>query len=1193
MPQTTKITASDLLIYPSERLTDTPDGGGLMVGTALTGAKNELFSPVSTIDRVNGAFNMRKIFPAVLRPDDEPIYGANFIVAMPPITPNWSFLAFKAISEAEERASAASRVAEYNIKTIESRMVLMSTQTVGSRIIQAYQRVEAPLPKVGEVYCLDQNKTGYPEEEQYIRVRSVSDEVRTFTDANNKEFDRRVVTIETDARLDFGFIGVDYPVRGRADPPCEIKETHVADSASYYGVKKAKENAVAGDLSIKAESLFEKIIPTNEIETPLVNQSLGGETTGYMDAAKPGADGIVSYTVNNSFAGGDTMYTGNAITPGSLDVTAGSVAFTDSGGILLANGEAVGTVNYSGSFTLNDDAPSYNGAKTIRFRPAGAAQTIADTAAIPIDVTNRRRNYVLTLDPPPAPGSLALSYRAQGNWYDLHDNGSGTLTGVSAEYGTGGIDYATNTMTLTLDTMPDVDTALLLSWSTQANYFNRADVVVAAPLGRLDLTPEAIGNGVVSLTFDDGGGSQTLTDSGTGTITAPTFTATVNHPNGIIDLDFTQLPAQGYSVDVELDSDGYGDYQNYNAFPPAQSPDGRYYFNLGATNIKPKSLTFSAPVVTSDNQTNNLVLTDDGSGNLYDLHRTNPNILGNINYTTGDVWVIVNDVMLNDGAIKVQVTKATDGTFISTTSRDYSAPVAWSYDGVGNFSAGFIAGGSATWSDTLTIDALTIDLTPRYGELVVSGSVCFELGGKIYYEKGGQLYYDLNPDTGQGIAAGNYNYQTGIATVTAWTAGAPANCNLLSLLTIANKHPVAEMAFRLPVAPIAPQSMQLLGSDTAGNAFDIIADAGGLLIDTYAEGSIDVEVGITQVRFGELVTAAGNESEPWYHPDAVDVNGMIWHPATVFADTLRYNAVGYTYMPVDTERLGVDSARLPSDGRVPIFRPGDTIVIAARWKQDLGSAFAAGDVVQLNQTEITVLCLVDSDNKHVLADLYEYDLTAGTITFADAIDPGVYTLPLIARYAKEEENKVTAVDIDGTLTLQFALSRAYDKANTVISSALIGGDLQVRATKPFSQQTWNNVWSDERQTGEILAQLDTRNYPMVLTDDGTMTERWLIKFTSSNQFDLFGETIGLVTRSDMLQDLAPINPATNKPYFVLPKEAFGDSSNSAWVNGNCARFNTFGTAMPLWLIRAVQPSADPQIDDDGYVVMLRADTVAL
>ena len=55
-----KLTQQDLRIYPSQRLTDTPDGGGLMVGMPLTGADNELFPPVSDLDRTINNLTDRK-----------------------------------------------------------------------------------------------------------------------------------------------------------------------------------------------------------------------------------------------------------------------------------------------------------------------------------------------------------------------------------------------------------------------------------------------------------------------------------------------------------------------------------------------------------------------------------------------------------------------------------------------------------------------------------------------------------------------------------------------------------------------------------------------------------------------------------------------------------------------------------------------------------------------------------------------------------------------------------------------------------------------------------------------------------------------------------------------------------------------------------------------------------------------------
>ena len=96
--------------------------------------------------------------------------------------------------------------------------------------------------------------------------------------------------------------------------------------------------------------------------------------------------------------------------------------------------------------------------------------------------------------------------------------------------------------------------------------------------------------------------------------------------------------------------------------------------------------------------------------------------------------------------------------------------------------------------------------------------------------------------------------------------------------------------------------------------------------------------------------------------------------------------------------------------------------------------------------------MVDSKGKHVLAEKYTADLKVGSITFGEPLDLSQYILPLTAVCAWEEENRITGVDISGRLKLQFAISRAYPKAGTYVSSALIGGNLLIRATEPFSQQ---------------------------------------------------------------------------------------------------------------------------------------------
>ena len=114
---------------------------------------------------------------------------------------------------------------------------------------------------------------------------------------------------------------------------------------------------------------------------------------------------------------------------------------------------------------------------------------------------------------------------------------------------------------------------------------------------------------------------------------------------------------------------------------------------------------------------------------------------------------------------------------------------------------------------------------------------------------------------------------------------------------------------------------------------------------------------------------------------------------------------------------------------------------------------------------------------------------------------------------------------------------------------------------------------------------------MILTDDGAIKERWMIKMTGTNQFELYGETLGFVKRGDTLTDLAPLNPATGKPYFTLPKQAFG--SDAPWANQDIIRFNTWGTLLPVLVLCAVQPNPNPPQGTDGYTMCLYGDTTEL
>lgn len=358
---------------------------------------------------------------------------------------------------------------------------------------------------------------------------------------------------------------------------------------------------------------------------------------------------------------------------------------------------------------------------------------------------------------------------------------------------------------------------------------------------------------------------------------------------------------------------------------------------------------------------------------------------------------------------------------------------------------------------------------------------------------------------------------------------------------------------RTAAAPVRPES------------FTAYAETGNATLrgDSQADGSITGDLTGTMDYDTGLFTVTAEQIVP--------------------PESLRYNAVSQISIPLDST-IGINAVRLPADGRVPIFRAGDVIVIGNQITQDLGSAHTSGGTIALERPDADRVCIVDANGKHVLAT--QYDIVSGSLKWAQNLDLSGYAMPLSAKLKYEEENRLMGVDISGSLKLQHGLSRDYPMENTYVSSAIIGGDLEVRATEPFSQAAWHKKYENTRHGDEILAKLNVKDFPIKLTSRGAINGRWLIEFSSSTQFRLYEERLGLVAESDTLTDLAPINPATDKPFFTLPSLAFG----GGWEARNCIRFNTFTTMMGIWFIRAVQPTADKTSRADKFTACLRGNT---
>ena len=173
---------------------------------------------------------------------------------------------------------------------------------------------------------------------------------------------------------------------------------------------------------------------------------------------------------------------------------------------------------------------------------AAAPSRIADTAQIPIKANNRGYAYTITLQPTPAPGTLTISFMAQGKWYDLKDNGRGECRGIDSSYGSATLNYATGSVLLTLGALPDVNTAILFSWGTPVNYTNRSGQPISISKSAWQLPHTGITPKSVILTWGSG---QTANDAvGDGRIRGD-ITGTINYAEGIIDLEHITLPALG------------------------------------------------------------------------------------------------------------------------------------------------------------------------------------------------------------------------------------------------------------------------------------------------------------------------------------------------------------------------------------------------------------------------------------------------------------------------------------------------------------------------------------------------------------------------------------------------------------------------------------------------------------------------
>lgn len=1087
------IQESNIVFVESQVMDDVPEGGGAATGTVIIdGQMNNVFEDISDLDRAYGRFNLRKIFLAVRTLSTDLYGGAKTVITALPQDDALGYTLFSNSDPFDTREQAANRVEAYLYKGPMWEGYLYENHIVGMRAINLIQRVGSQLPVIGKTLCLVQDEGLASEKEQYVRVTSVDVQEVVFNADTDGEFTRWVVSLGLSDALRFDFVGhapaardVDIKYVGKA----RIRNTSVADATKYYGAQRLATASNIGDLTVRAESIFAKLVPSAQTETPLVTQRMN-------------PDVVATYSA---------------------------------------------------------------GTRTVE-----VAQQ-AHTLARPVTAENRRLNWVETLLPIPAPGTLSVAYMAQGNWYTLTDTGTGSVAGSDPTIGAGTINYTTGAMAVTLGALPDAGSQIMLAWASPVHYEVKAGGTSAAST-LVELTHKTarapVIPGTVSLAYSIGGVSKTANDAtANGNIIGDGIaSATINYATGDIHIQFSALPTLG------------------------SEPSVSYTWRDGQDVI---GNLLSAPVVGGIVDLSSLAPLR-GAGKFRTALAD-----GSVAYecyaaSDGLLWVMGGKYQTSYGRIthwstqQIGVWDAATGVLtitspLSVRQSVYEPITGWDSDII---TLAIVALGDIQFErDTtafnpdavsaepipLAASGIEVDLLVATTAFVVPNSVRFTLGGRTYDDRNGVLYTDIDAQTGSGTPAGTINYGTGKAQITLWGAGSAAPA-VSSCLVRFGDWTAVDASFRAAFAPLKPEALSITATATNGEVLTASGDADGAIVGTKVRGTVNYEFGTARVEFGQM-----GDDPDYTGPAPIP---QVWLPIAVIPETIRYNAVAYSYLPLDANILGIDPVRLPSDGRVPIYRPGD-VVMVMHTAETAPATVTNGGTINLGRTRIGWVRVIDATGATKPTG-YTLDRATGIVTFTDVSG---MTMPIKVRHTVGDLRQITDAQITGQLTLARPLTHNYPAGESIVASCLIHGDRRARVSSVWDQATWNGTWSDSLVGSEATATLDVIAHPIEVTNEGAETERWLLRWTSTTNVELIGQRRGLVFSGPFTADIAPINPRTRNPdgsggvpYLRIPVAANG----GGWSTGNVVRINTVGALADIWIARSIQQSDEPLGDgEDG------------
>ena len=1188
------IAATDVKLLKSQRLTDENDGGGRATGNAVVdGEVNNVFPDISRLDRTTGRINLRKLFGGPMTQNADAYLGAHGIVTKAPADPRVSVLLFNTGSQIDERRDAQNAIESYVAAATTAQFELLGTQLAGQRAIACVQREEQRVPEIGDVFQLVTASAS-----QYVRLTGVDGSLEQFTfdygNGNFVNFTRRRLDLQISAPLLSEFPGGQVTPAGTSGTAlsgaakARVLSTQVADAARYYSISPLAEAVAAGALNLKVQSVYSQLVPSTTKESALVDVLGGYQRQIYVPA---GPSRSVALTVAaGALAGESRTFLGTGCAPGTLTIVANGGTYSDDskGGLRFVSGSnwlSSGRVDYqTGEVTLARTGTSWTGSANGTYRPGTAAT--GDTITGEVQITLGNRGYVYTLNlsgAVPRAGTLAVSFMALGKWYELRDLGDGLLVGEGA----GTISFATGSVSLTLNALPDVSSSLIYS------YVSAADNAITQHAGgsvvpKLEVRYTLPGGGVVPGTFSaafTAGTARTITDNGQGVLSGTGGTGTIAYASGEVVMVLSATPAGGIAYSWQQGA------VNSGAMAVSSDGSGIATFTIPGAPLKPGSVRVNwmttrrqaAPAI------NWSVIESGNALPVYDEYRDVANVAndngnggwqggrsGSINYTTGVVTLQVAALYTYveyTYANRRQTSGFRPGTepVLVTTNTQ----IREQFGGTIEHSAQADSVSTDPQTATQAQPAITVELLPGIAEPIVPGSLLFSWNGSIYTDRSGILYRDVASNTNGGVAVGAVNYADRTASINSYGGNATGAVTLLACLTAAVGFSVTAATFRTPGAPLRAGSMQVtvVRADTA-QVVTAVSNLNGEFNSGIVRGSVDAATGIARLLF---------TTDPDDDTGASDI--------PVIPLLLRYNAVVQTRLPLDAGLLGLDPVRLPADGRVPIYRDGDVLVIHHAAETVVASP-TAGSTLQLDRAQQAEIEVVDGAGTVLRADSFTADRELGTVTWANPLvlqdeEGNPLGLPLIVRDRVEHMALCTEVQITGQLGISSPLPWDLPAGEAMVSSAVAWGDLQARIHTWFTQQTWSQGapnWTDAPIGNTTTAQYNQLSYPPIITNAGGIAGKWALVFTSATAFNVVEERLGVIATGNTSTDCAPINALTGQPHFTIRREGWG----SGWAAGNAVRFNTDSSLGPMWCIRTVI-SGQGTVDDDKFELQVRGD----